>query len=274
MHVIVVGCGRLGSELAVELDRNGHSVAIVDKNRLAFQRYLPDRWSGRAVLGFGFDREALEQADINNADAVAAVTGGDNSNIMTARIARETYEVANVVARIQDPRRAAIYQRLGIATVASVAWATDQVMRRLNPDAHTVEWTDANGAVSMIEVSLPAGWAGQKLTPLSVGRSPPGRCHLAQRLGAAGQRRRDRSGRRRAARHGATRRPRRPRSATRLRPRRGAPLMRVAIAGAGNVGIYIAQDLRKDGHDVLLLEQNVDLVNRLRDTLDVTWFVV
>lgn len=169
MHVIVVGCGRLGSELAIDLDANGHSVAIVDKNRLAFQRYLPDRWAGRAVLGFGFDREVLEQADIGRADAVAAVTGGDNSNIMTARICRETYEVANVVARIQDPRRAAIYQRLGIATVASVAWATDQVMRRLNPDAHTVEWTDANGAVSMIEVSLPNAWAGQKLSPLSVG---------------------------------------------------------------------------------------------------------
>ena len=169
MHVIVVGCGRLGSELAVELDRNGHSVAIIDKNRSSFQRYLPDRWSGRAVLGFGFDRDALEQADIKNAGALAAVTGGDNSNIMTARIAHETYEIAKVVARIQDPRRAAIYQRLGIATVASVAWATDQVMRRLNPEAHAVEWTDANGTVSMIEVSLPPAWAGHKLGELSVG---------------------------------------------------------------------------------------------------------
>ncbi len=169
MHVIVVGCGRLGSELAIELDRTGHSVAVVDKNRLAFQRYLPDRWSGRAVLGFGFDRDALEQADIKSADAVAAVTGGDNSNIMTARIARETYEVANVVARIQDPRRAAIYQRLGIATVASVAWAADQVMRRLNPDAHTVEWTETNGAIALVEVSLPHGWAGKQLAPLTDG---------------------------------------------------------------------------------------------------------
>lgn len=169
MHVIVVGCGRLGSELAIDLDDAGHTVAVIDKNRLAFQRYLPDRWGGRAVLGFGFDRDALEQADVKSADAVAAVTGGDNSNIMTARIARETYEVANVVARIQDPRRAAIYQRLGIATVASVAWASDQVMRRLMPDAHHVEWTDANGAVSMLEVALPAVWAGQKLSPLSNG---------------------------------------------------------------------------------------------------------
>lgn len=169
MHVIVVGCGRLGSELAIELDLSGHSVAIIDKNRASFRRYLPERWSGRAVLGYGFDRDALEQADIKGADALAAVTGGDNSNIMTARIARETYEIANVVARIKDPRRAAIYQRLGIATVAYAAWATDQVMRRLNPDSHTVEWTDANGVVSMIEVSLPAAWAGHKLSALSIG---------------------------------------------------------------------------------------------------------
>jgi trk system potassium uptake protein TrkA len=195
MHVIVVGCGRLGSELAIELDRQGHSVAIIDKSRRGFQRYLPERWSGRAVLGFGFDRDALEQADIKSADAVAAVTGGDNSNIMTARIARETYEIENVVARIQDPRRAAIYQRLGIATVASVAWATDQVMRRLNPDAHSVEWTDANGAISMIEVSLPSAWAGQKLAALSVGdnhrvvaisRNGTGRLAVEDALGQEG----------------------------------------------------------------------------------------
>lgn len=169
MHVIVVGCGRLGSELAVDLDAAGHTVAVIDKNRNAFQRYLPERWSGRAVLGFGFDRDRLEQAEIGKADALAAVTGGDNSNIMTARIARETYEVPNVVARIQDPRRATIYQRLGVPTVASVAWAADQVRRRLTPDARTVEWTDANGAVSMIEVSLPPAWAGHNLAALSNG---------------------------------------------------------------------------------------------------------
>jgi trk/ktr system potassium uptake protein len=169
MHVIVVGCGRLGSELAIDLDRAGHSVAIIDKSRRGFQRYLPERWSGRAVLGFGFDRDALEQADITRADAVAAVTGGDNSNIMTARIARETYEIANVVARIQDPRRAAIYQRLGIATVASVAWATDQVMRRLLPDVRPSEWTDATGNVSLLEQVLPATWAGHKLAGIDEG---------------------------------------------------------------------------------------------------------
>src|SRR5450631_556842 len=107
MHVIVVGCGRVGSELGIRLEREGHSVAIIDKNRRSFRR-LPDDWPGRTIVGFGFDRDHL-----------AAVTSGDNSNILTARIARETFQIANVVARIYDPRRALIYQRLGIPTVAT-----------------------------------------------------------------------------------------------------------------------------------------------------------
>ena len=165
MHVIVVGCGRVGSELAVNLETAGHSVAIIDKNRNAFRR-LPERWSGRAVLGFGFDRDHLEQAGISEAGAVAAVTSGDNTNILTARIARETYQIANVVARIYDPRRAVIYQRLGIPTVATVTWTTDQVMRRLVPEETVTEWTDATGTVSVVERALPDGWAGHRLSAL------------------------------------------------------------------------------------------------------------
>jgi trk system potassium uptake protein TrkA len=166
MHTIVVGCGRVGSELAINLERLGHSVAVVDKNRRAFQRYLPERWTGRAVLGFGFDRDHLEQAGIREAGALAAATGGDNSNILTARIAKETFEVPNVVARIQDPRRAVIYQRLGIPTVAQVAWTTDQLMRRLLPATVITEWTDPTGSVSLVERTVPTAWAGQKLTGL------------------------------------------------------------------------------------------------------------
>lgn len=168
MHVIVVGCGRVGRELAVRLDEDGHSVAVIDKNRNAFRK-LPQRWAGRAVLGFGFDRDHLEQAGIAEASAVAAVTSGDNSNILTARIARETYGVANVVARIYDPRRAVVYQRLGIPTVATVTWTTDQVLRRLFSDQSSVEWTDPNGTVRLIEHALPDGWAGHKLAGLSEG---------------------------------------------------------------------------------------------------------
>ena len=168
MHVVVVGCGRVGSELAVALESEGHTVAVIDKNRNAFRR-LPDRFTGRAVLGFGFDRDHLEQAGIREAQALAAVTSGDNSNILTARIARETYEIEHVVARIYDPRRAVIYQRLGIPTVATVSWTTDQVHRRLLPDRTVSEWTDATGTVSLIERELPPAWAGRKLIELDEG---------------------------------------------------------------------------------------------------------
>lgn len=165
MHVIVVGCGRVGRELGVDLEAGGHSVSIIDKNRSAFRR-LPERWTGRAVVGYGFDRDVLEQAGIAHAGALAAVTNGDNTNIVTARIARETYEVDKVVARIYDPRRAAVYQRLGIPTVATVSWATDQVIRRLFPSERPVDWTDASGRVSLLEVALPDAWCGHKLSAL------------------------------------------------------------------------------------------------------------
>jgi trk system potassium uptake protein len=166
MHVLVVGCGRVGSELARNLDESGHSVAVIDKDRRAFQRYLPDTWAGRAVVGFGFDREHLEQAGVRDAGARAATTGGDNTNILTARIARETYQIPSVVARIQDPRRAVIYERLGIPTVAQVQWTTDQVLRRLFPEKSVSEWTDASGTVSLVERALPDIWAGRKLSEL------------------------------------------------------------------------------------------------------------
>ena len=183
MHVIVVGCGRVGAELAINLDLAGHSVAVIDKNRRAFQRYLPERWNGRAVLGFGFDRDHLEQAGIREAQALAAATGGDNSNILAARIARETFRIPNVVARIQDPRRAVIYERLGIPTVAQVAWTTDQVMRRLFPDQSVVEWTDVSGQLSLVEQALPPAWAGKRVSQLH----EPGRFQLVavSRAGAA-----------------------------------------------------------------------------------------
>src|SRR2546428_8653125 len=165
VHVVVVGCGRVGSELAAELEAQSHTVAVIDKNRNAFRR-LPERFTGRAVLGFGFDRDHLEQAGVREAGALAAVTSGDNSNILTARIARETYEISHVVARIYDPRRAVIYQRLRIPTVATVAWTTDQVMRRLLPDNVVAEWTDATGDLSIVERALPRTWAGRKLSEL------------------------------------------------------------------------------------------------------------
>jgi len=162
MHVIVVGCGRVGSGLATQLTAEGHSVAIVDKQASAFRR-LPHGWRGQKVLGFGFDRLHLEEAGAGRADALAAVTSGDNSNILTARIARENYEIPNVVARIYDPRRAEIFQRLGIPTVPSVSWTIDQVFRRILPGGGAFDWTDSSGRLHIVERTLPAAWAGRRI---------------------------------------------------------------------------------------------------------------
>jgi len=164
MHAIVVGCGRIGAELAMSIEAAGHSVAIIDKDAKAFSRYLPKKWNGKAVHGFGFDRDHLDAAGAKEAGVLAATTGGDNSNIMTARIARETYRIARVVARIQDPRRAVIYERLGIPTVAQVSWGKEQIMRRLFPDETVHEWTDVSGQLSLVEKVLPPIWAGKKLS--------------------------------------------------------------------------------------------------------------
>jgi trk system potassium uptake protein TrkA len=164
VHVIVVGCGRVGSGLAVSLSAEGHSVAVLDKSPRAFRR-LKD-WGGQCLVGSGFDRDDLEKAGALHADALAAVTSGDNTNILTVRIARETYKIANVVARIYDPRRAEIYQRLGIPTVATVTWTIDHVRRRLLPDQDVLEWSDASGRLTLVERSLPDSWAGRALAEL------------------------------------------------------------------------------------------------------------
>ena len=134
MHVVVVGCGRVGSGLAATLENQGHSVAVIDRRAQAFRR-LPDGFCGRKVVGVGFDRARLDEAGIGEAGALAAVTNGDNSNIVVARVAREAFQIDRVVARIYDARRAAIYERLGIPTVATVQWTTERVLRRILPDS-------------------------------------------------------------------------------------------------------------------------------------------
>jgi trk system potassium uptake protein len=182
VHVVVVGCGRVGSELAGTLEKSGHTVAVIDKNPNAFRR-LQAGYAGQRVVGFGFDRDHLEEAGIERAGAVAAVTNGDNSNILVARIARETFGIERVVARIYDPRRAVIYQRLGIPTVATVSWTTDQVLRRLLPGEQPHDWIDPSAKVCLVERALPQAWGGKKLAELN----EPGRFWLVAvtRLGTA-----------------------------------------------------------------------------------------
>src|SRR5919106_832329 len=167
VHVVIAGSGRVGSELAGSLERLGHSIAIVDKNAKAFERLKSD-FKGRALVGFAFDRTLLEEAGIKEAHAFASVTSGDNSNILSARVAREFYRVPQVVARIYDPRRAQIYQRLGIQTVATVRWTTDQMLRFLLPDEVPVEYTVDNGEVIITALPAPAGTVGKNALDLDL----------------------------------------------------------------------------------------------------------
>ena len=167
MHVVVVGCGRVGSGLAATLESEGHTVAVIDRQARAFRR-LPDDFKGKTVVGVGFDRERLKVAGIEEAGALAAVTNGDNSNIVVARVAREAFQIERVVARIYDYRRAQIYERLGIPTVATVQWATERVLRKILPDAHAVEWVDPSAKVCLVERTVPPSWAGRRLLDLDI----------------------------------------------------------------------------------------------------------
>ena len=165
VHVIIMGCGRVGLALAQTLDRAGHSVAVVDQDPGAFTTLDPG-FGGTTITGVGFDRDTLRKAGIEHADAFAAVSSGDNSNILAARVARETYGVPHVVARIYDPRRAEVYQRLGIPTVASVMWQTDQILRRILPEAVGDEWRDPSGTVALTQINAADSWVGQRVTKL------------------------------------------------------------------------------------------------------------
>lgn len=161
MHVVIAGCGRVGSELATNLERLGHSVALVDKNPKAFERLRHD-FGGKKIVGWVFDRDALHEAGITEAEAFVSVTSGDNSNIVSARVAKEHFRVPHVVARIYDPRRAQIYQRVGIQTVATVRWTTDQILRFVLPEDVPVEYTVDNGEVVVTAINAPAEAVGHK----------------------------------------------------------------------------------------------------------------
>jgi trk system potassium uptake protein TrkA len=160
-----MGCGRVGSTLAHILEDQGHTVAVVDSNEAAFRR-LGSHFAGKRVTGIGFDRDTLIEAGIEDAHAFAAVSSGDNSNILAARVARETFGVDNVVARIYDPGRAEVYQRLGIPTVATVRWTADQMIRRLLPHGTEPEWRDPSGTIRLSEVLVDSAWIGEKISHL------------------------------------------------------------------------------------------------------------
>lgn len=165
MHIVIMGCGRVGAALAQTLEQQGHTVAVVDRDPTAFRR-LGSGFGGRRVTGIGFDQDTLREAGIEDAGAFAAVSSGDNSNIIAARVAREMFNIENVAARIYDPRRAEVYQRLGIPTVATVRWTADQMLRRLLPSGAEPLWRDPSGAVQLAEVHTSPAWIGHRISRL------------------------------------------------------------------------------------------------------------
>jgi trk system potassium uptake protein len=165
VYVVIMGCGRVGSSLSASLERLGHEVAVIDKDPQAFRRLSPD-FAGRQVVGQGFHRDVLIEAGVERAEAFAAVSSGDNSNIISARVARETFGIERVVARIYDAKRAAVYERLGIPTVATVPWSTDRLMRMLLPDGVASAWREPTGTVAILPLPVHEDWVGRPIREL------------------------------------------------------------------------------------------------------------
>jgi trk system potassium uptake protein len=182
VHIVILGCGRVGSTLAHILEDRGNSVSIIDRDPDAFRR-LRSTFKGDRVTGIGFDRTVLTQAGIERADAFAAVSSGDNSNIIAARVARETFGVQRVAARIYDPRQAEVYERLGLPTVATVRWTADQMLRKLLPEGGEPLWRDPTGKIVLAEVAFSPNWIGEQVKALEVNAMT--RVSFIDRLGQA-----------------------------------------------------------------------------------------
>jgi trk system potassium uptake protein TrkA len=160
-----MGCGRVGSAIARRLEQIGHSVAVIDQDPEAFRRLGPE-FGGRQVTGLGFDRQTLLDAGVDSAGAFAAVSSGDNSNIIAARVARETFGVQHVVARIYDSKRAEIFERMGIPSVATVPWTVNRLLRELLSVKVSEIWREPTGTVLLMRVTVTDGWVGRRLAEL------------------------------------------------------------------------------------------------------------
>lgn len=180
VHIVVMGCGRVGSSLIHHLERLDHSVAVIDQDPSAFRR-LGDDFRGRTVTGMGFDQETLIAAGIEDANAFAAVSNGDNSNIIAARVARETFGVQKVVARIYDSKRAEIFERLGIPTIATVPWTASRLLKAVLGESTDEVWRDPSGGVAMLHVIPNEGWIGHRVSEFE--STSGGRVALITRFG-------------------------------------------------------------------------------------------
>lgn len=174
MHVVIMGCGRTGSRIARRLDKLNHSVSVIDKDPRSFH-LLDIDFKGKKVTGIGFDSEVLVEAGIDKADIFIAVGSGDNSNIVSSVIAKDTFRVPKTIARIYDPRRATIYRRFGILTVAPVKWGVNRIMDLMLSEGKEVRDSFGNGEVQLFEFELPNNVEGKTAREFYV----PGEIHVA-----------------------------------------------------------------------------------------------
>lgn len=174
MKVIIVGCGRVGAHTAAELARGGHDVVVIDKDPNAF-RLLPHGFTGRTLVGYAFERSALEAAGIAEADALVAATSGDNTNAVTARVAKEVYRVPDVISRIYDPQRAEIYRRYGVQTFAPTAWSSSKIIELIVSPQLEREQSFGNGEVQMMAAWVPEHLVGKSVNTLRI----PGEIRVA-----------------------------------------------------------------------------------------------
>lgn len=167
MKIIVMGCGRIGSQVSMSLNRQGHDVTVIDHDADASGR-LGDKFRGRVIPGLGFDREVLVTAGIQQADAFVAASHSDNANIVAARIARNIFHVPRVVARLYDPRRAEIYQRLGLTTISSTTWGAERIHQVLTHTDLDIQNTFGRGEVSIISIDTPQHLIGHSVAQLNI----------------------------------------------------------------------------------------------------------
>ncbi len=167
MYIVIMGCGRVGSQLAKVLTLERHEVAIIDKNEAAFDR-LGSWFTGRTICGIGFDLEVLEEAGTDRADAFVSVTNGDNSNVLGARIAKNTFRVPKVIARIYDPVREGLYRRMGVQTISSTSWAANKVKDMVLHGGLVRHQSFGSGEVDLVEGEVPPALAGKRVVDLNV----------------------------------------------------------------------------------------------------------
>jgi len=173
MRILIIGCGRVGAGLAQTMLLRGHSVVVVDKDPLAFER-LGSGFKGQTVIGVGFDRNVLLKAGIERTDGLAAVTASDETNVLIGRIAQQIFRVPKVVARLYDLRQAEIYRRLGLPTVAPTSWGINRIAEMLLYSPLDAVYSLGNGEVDLLEMQVPQILIGKLVRDLTL----PGEIHV------------------------------------------------------------------------------------------------